>query len=442
MSTVETRQAVGGGGPDWPGSQARIGTGRSQLGQLGHERPRVLFIDEHRDVLLAFERLLKGDADRWSLQFALSFAEAFERLAIEEADVIVASIDPARVDDIVALERLKAEHPTAVRMVFGAPAVRENGVRVAPLCHQYLVRPFDVLRLHERLDRALAIREMLEQPALRAAVGDTESLPSPPPVLLELRAALDARGTNAGTIARIVEKDPALTAKLLQLANSAFFGASRKYSAGTVVSVADAVVMLGMATVEQLALITGLLVAFEGQEKALGMSPEAMQDHSRRVADTAAHLMTSRRFAEEAYVSGLLHDIGKLVLACRFPESYRRVAPEARLRRLPVWQIEQEEYGATHAEVGAYLLACWGLPRIVVEAVAHHHHPSALGRTHFDPVGAVHVADALVKAVMGPASDPSLDLATLVDTTYLAQAGVLGRLGIFREIANELASRG
>jgi putative nucleotidyltransferase with HDIG domain len=208
-----------------------------------------------------------------------------------------------------------------------------------------------------------------------------------------------------------------------------------------VVGVADAVVMLGMATVEQLALITGLLVAFEGQEKALGMSAAAMQEHSRRVAETAARLMTSRRFAEEAYVSGLLHDIGKLVLACRFPESYQRVAPEARLRELPVWHIEKEEYGATHAEVGAYLLACWGLPRIVVEAVAYHHHPSVLGRTHFDPVGAVHVADALVKAVTGAVSDPTLDVSTLVDASYLARAGVLGRLGVFREIASELARR-
>ena len=314
-------------------------------------------------------------------------------------------------------------------------------VRVAPLCHQYLVKPFDVLRLHERLVRALAVRAMLEQPALRAAVGDTESLPSPPPVLIELRAVIDARGTNAATVARIVEQDAALAAKLLQLANSAFFGTSRKYAAGTVVNIEEAVILLGLATVEQLALITGLLVAFDGQQDVLGMSPGAIQRHTTLVAEIAAKLMTSRRFAEEAYVGGLLHDVGKLVLACRCPDSYRRVAPESRRRQLPVWRVETETYGATHAEVGAYLLACWGLPRIVIEAVAHHHHPSSLGRAHFDPVGAVHIADALVQQMEGPVNDAAKDASNLLDAAYLDTTGVVDRMPAFRKIATEVARR-
>jgi putative nucleotidyltransferase with HDIG domain len=344
-------------------------------------------------------------------------------------------------DDVMALERLKADHPATVRMVFGAPAVRENVVRVAPLCHQYLVKPFDVLRLHDRLERALAVRELLVQPALRAAVGDTESLPSPPAVLIELRTALDARGTNAGTVARIVGQDPALTAKLLQLANSAFFGTSRKYAAGTVVSIEDAVILLGMATVEQLALITGLMVAFDGQQEVVGISPEEMRRHTTLVAEIAANLMTSRRFAEEAYIGGLLHDLGKLVLACRLPDSYRGILPEARRRRLPVSQIETETYGTTHAEVGAYLLACWGLPRIVIEAVGHHHHPSMLGRTHFDPVGAVHVAEALVHEMDGPVNGVAADASTRLDAAYLERTGAFQRMATFREIAIDIAKR-
>ncbi|MEP6655035.1 MAG: HDOD domain-containing protein, partial [Myxococcales bacterium] len=344
-----------------PGPLARAATS---------SRPRIVFVEPRNDVLHALERLMKQDALRWNLVFVHTFDQAFGAMELLDADVVVASIDPARSDDIMALERLKAAHPYTVRMVFGAPALRENVVRVAPLCHQYLVKPFDVLRLHERLDRALAMRELLVQPDLRRAVGDTESLPSPPDILIELRAALDARGTNAATVARIVEQDPALTAKLLQLANSAFFGTSRKYAAGTVVRIEDAVILLGMATVEQLALITGLFVAFEGDEDKLGLSPGGLRRHTTLVAEVAANLMTSRRFAEEAFMGGLLHDIGKLVLASRFSDTYRRMAPQARRAKRPLWEVEAEEYGASHAEVGAYLLGCWGLPRIVVEAVA------------------------------------------------------------------------
>lgn len=400
-------------------------------------RPRIVFVEERSEVLRAFERLLRVDAQRWEMIFVPTFEDAFANMSELSADVVVASIDPARLNDIVALERLKAEHPAAVRMVFGAPAVRENVVRVAPLCHQYLIKPFDVLRLHDRLERALAVRALLAQPKLRAAVGDTESLPSPPPVLLELRTALEARSTNAATVARIVEQDPALSAKLLQLANSAFFGTTRKYAAGTVVSVNDAVIMLGMATVEQLALITGLFVAFEGEEDTLGMSPEALRRHGTLVAEIAGAIMTSRRFAEEAFIGGLLHDIGKLVLASRFADTYRRVAPQARKRGVLVWQMEVEEYGASHAEVGGYLLACWGLPRIVIETVTYHHRPSALRRNHFDPVGAVHVAEALVQEM----DDPRRDISQYLDATYLDDTGARARLPAFRATARDIARR-
>ncbi len=404
-------------------------------------RPRIVFVEEMPDVLRALERISKEDAKRWDLIFVHTFDEAFAAMEGVPADVVVASIDPARSDCIVALERLKAQHPTTVRMVFGSPSSRENMVRVSPLCHQYLVKPFDVLRLHERLDRALAVRQLLGNSALRAAVGDTESLPSPPPVLIELRSALEARGTGAADVARIVEQDPALSAKLLQLANSAFFGTSRKYAAGTVVSIEDAVILLGMSTVEQLALITGVFVAFEGEEETLGLSVAALRRHATLVAEIAANLMTSRRFAEEAFMGGLLHDVGKLVLASRFPDSYRRIAPLARKRRSPSWRIEIEEYGASHAEVGAYLLACWGLPRIVIEAVAFHHRPSALGRTHFDPVGGVHIAEALVQEMDAPTNDPARDASTWLDSVYLDKTGAIARMQVYRDIARDTARR-
>lgn len=139
-------------------------------------------------------------------------------------------------------------------------------------------------------------------------------------------------------------------------------------------------------------------------------------------------------------MGGLLHDIGKLVLASRFSETYRRMAPTARRTNRPLWQVEKEEYGASHAEVGAYLLGCWGLPRIVVEAVAYHHRPSALGRTHFDPVGAVHVAEALVQEMDAPVNDPARD-ETALDAAYLDSTNTVGRMRVFRDIASDIARR-
>jgi HD-like signal output (HDOD) protein len=140
-------------------------------------------------------------------------------------------------------------------------------------------------------------------------------------------------------------------------------------------------------------------------------------------------------------MGGLLHDIGKLVLASRFADSYRHIGPQSRRQHVPVWRVETERYGASHAEVGAYLLGCWGLPRIIVEAVAYHHQPSLLRRTHFDPVGAVHVAESLVQEMDAPVGQSGDDKGSGLDSAYLDSTNALGRMRVFRDIARDVARR-
>jgi HD-like signal output (HDOD) protein len=303
------------------------------------------------------------------------------------------------------------------------------------------MKPTDTIRLRDTLDRALSVRDLLIQPALRTAVGGTETLPSPPPVIIELRSAMSDRATDAARVAQIVEQDAALVAKLLQLANSAFFGSSRRYAAGTVVSIHEAVVILGLNVVEQLALVTGIFGAFDGQEKALGLSANDLRRHATLVADIASNFMTSRRYAEEAYFAGILHDVGKLVLASRFPAAYTRVVERHKRGEGSVADLETEQFGASHAEVGGFLLACWGLPRIVVEAVAYHHRPSVLGRTHFDAVGAVHIAEAMAQDFEEAIPIGTLELESRLDAVYMEASGANERMRAFREIAADVVRR-
>jgi HD-like signal output (HDOD) protein len=421
---------------------------RSSPSAREERAPRVMVIEESPELLRAFERMLRHDLPRWRQRFVPGFAQAFVELGAEPADVLVAGVDPARVEHRHALARLKADHPRVVRVALAAPAGRDAALALAPLCHQFLAKPGDVPRLREALDRTLGLCALLEDADLRALLGGIDALPSPPAVLLELQAALGKPRTDALAVARIVEQDGALTAKLLQLANSALFGASRSMSAGTVASVVDAVVLLGLATVQQLALVEGVFSAFVGRtrEEELGCSPALLRRHATLVAHLAAGLMTSRQAAQEAYVAGLLHDVGKLILAWRGWRSSpvwtgSPLPAEARRRRLPVWQVELERHGTTHAEIGAYLLGCWGLPRAVVEAVAHHHRPSRLGRAAFDAVGAVHVAEALVQETDAAANDPAADPTLYLDLAYLERSGASSRLPAFRDLALAFASR-
>jgi len=123
-----------------------------------------------------------------------------------------------------------------------------------------------------------------------------------------------------------------------------------------------------------------------------------------------------------------------LILAGRHPERYRKVMAAAAREALPLTLLETAEFGASHPEIAAYLFGTWGLPTVIVEAVAFHHDPSAAGRSAFDVTGAVHVAEVLANEVTRPTNDASGNRSTL-DGAYLETTGVSGQLPGWRALA-------
>ncbi len=136
------------------------------------------------------------------------------------------------------------------------------------------------------------------------------------------------------------------------------------------------------------------------------------------------------KMGDQCFLAGLLHDVGQLILAAGLAEPYDRVLQKARTAGQPVWEAERAEFGATHAEVGAYLLGLWGLPNPVVEAVALHHRPAECLARGFSPAIAVHVADALAHE---PNGDGAADVAPQVDRACLAALGLEDRLNAWKE---------
>jgi len=133
----------------------------------------------------------------------------------------------------------------------------------------------------------------------------------------------------------------------------------------------------------------------------------------------------------------LLHDIGQLILAFGLHEEYSAVIAKAQSKNLPVWQVEQEVFGATHADVGAYLLALWGLPNPIIEAVAMHHQLERCTAPGFSPAIAVQVADVFAHKFYATTTEvppPSLDNA------HLASLGFAGRLAAWQDGCRELVS--
>jgi HD-like signal output (HDOD) protein len=134
---------------------------------------------------------------------------------------------------------------------------------------------------------------------------------------------------------------------------------------------------------------------------------EDLQTRSHKVACVARLLAEETAFADEAFLAGMLHEIGYLVLAQECGAELAAILADSERTGRPLVELEYERFGASHAEIGAYLLGLWGLPYSLVEAVARHHTPSRVQQTDFDVLGVLVLAEALCD---GPPGEPGLDL--------------------------------
>ncbi len=248
-------------------------------------------------------------------------------------------------------------------------------------------------------------------------------LPAVPGLYSSLVAALNEPECGLAEIGELVGRDMAMTARLLKLVNSPFFGLS-----APLVQPADAIHHLGLEMVKSLVLVAGAFEQLSGWSSPSSRL-ESIWAHGAAVAACARVIARFEglddRGQNEAYVGGLLHDIGKMVLEVNLMPQELRMLQRVRERSATDREAELEVFGADHADVGGFLLGLWGLPVTVVEAVALHHRPQ-LGTTRcFSPLSAVHVANALVH---WDASEPPPVADLWLDRDYLH---LLGRSDYF-----------
>jgi HD-like signal output (HDOD) protein len=276
----------------------------------------------------------------------------------------------------------------------------------------------------------------LKDEKLQALVGQMRALPSFPSVYHEIMKELGGAAPSIERLAEIIGDDPSMTAKLLQIANSAAGGRAIQAA-----SPFEAVQFVGLSAIRSLALSAHIFRSFE-HIKPERFSISNLWDHTVRSGIIAHIIMQEERSdtgdAEEAHISGMLHDLGKLMLADSMPDRFQQALALAHERGLPSDQAELEVFGADHAGVAAYVLSLWGLPVTMVEAVAFHHLPSSSENIVFGPLTAVHVADYLEHELFEdrvPRWKPALD------HSYLAKLNISDRIDDWRKaVAEKFAS--
>jgi HD-like signal output (HDOD) protein len=351
---------------------------------------RILFVDDEPALLAGLRSRLHPLAGRWEMSFLGSGEAAVQALESRPYDVIVTDLRMPRMDGEELLRIVSTRWPEVIRMVLSGYTDPQQTSRLATLAHQFISQPCECARLENLITRGLALHDLLHQPRLRALVGRIRSLPTIPRVYARLQAVLADDAATAADVAKVVAADPAIAAKILQMVNSAFFRLPRR-----ITKIEQAVTYLGFAAIRNLTLSVEVFASFSSTAAPGTVDFEKLQQHVREVAG-AARALAPKTFEDDALLAGLLHDIGYWILATQCPGELSRAVDFAVEKAIPLHAAETEVIGASHAEMGAYLLGLWGLPYAVIEAVACHHAPEAVPQQEFDVLAALVAAHALV----------------------------------------------
>ncbi len=353
-------------------------------------KKRILFVDDEPNILQGLKRMLRPQRHEWDMAFAEGGVQALALLAENPYDAVVTDMRMPGMDGAHLLNEVKSRYPDIVRFVLSGHSDQELVMRSVGPSHQYMAKPCEPELLKTNLAGAFALRKLLASDDLRAIVTNMTSLPSLPAIYGAVVEELQSAEVSLISIGKLIEQDLGMTSKVLQLVNSAYFGISRN-----VTSPAEAANFLGLDVLKSLVLAEGVFSQFD-PEVVKALSLDAVKNRSLLVAKAARTIAKSEnvddKIVDQAFLAGLLHEMGSMVLAANSPDEYLRACELLKQEQIDLLLAEKRIFNTTHAEIGAYVLGLWGIDVDVVTAIAYHHNPSKFPDKKFSALTAVYVA--------------------------------------------------
>ena len=377
------------------------------------------FPDEGEGIAQAIRKVSDRD-----VQAVIDPMTAFEMLGTQRPEIVFAHLQAGAVAATAFLNEVWTRNPQTTRFLVG-DSTRDSDalVRCALGPHQFIPGPMDPEKVDAALSRADSIKRFVQNEKIRQVVSRMRTLPNRPALSIEIMRELRSTHASASVVGELVSRDVAISSKLIQIANSAFYRAEQQVS-----NPVEAVLLIGLETTAALVVSIETFAQLD-KLKPLYFSMDRVWKHCQSVAELAVKISRTLGYDAETtanvYTAGLLHDVGKLALALNFEEDYDKVLKDTEKKSLPVHQLEEDFFGASHAETGAYLLALWGMPLPIVQAVAGHHWPIGKLNEKLPAVTALRLANQLVN------TPENLD-AILAE--YPAELGLLPRLRQLRAL--------
>lgn len=388
-----------------------------------NKKKRILFVDDDPNLLAGLRRTLRPMLGEWDMAFVTGSDEALLAMSRTAYQVIVSDIRMPGKNGVQLLEEIKEKFPNTIRLALSGYTDQQLVRKSARCVHQLLTKPCDVEDLKKAITRALALHQRMYCDSVTKVVSNLKSLPAMPATYKKVVDLLSTPDSSLRQVGKLIASDIAMSAKMLQVVNSAYYGLRHR-----ITDPVHAVVYLGAKTAQALVLTSGVFSKLE-PEKVIRFGADALQHHCIRTGGLAKAICESRgmdkKAIDEATMAGILHDVGKIILIAKMPEQFARAIQFGREHGISLHRAERELLGTTHAELGGYLMGLWDLPAAIVETAAFHHEPQLSEEAEFSLLTAVHIADAIDHQLCSSLADAA---PAEVNAHYLADLDALHEL--------------
>lgn len=392
---------------------------------------RIVFVDDEVKILEGLRRLMRSLRHEWDMEFYDSPLAALEQLEKAPADVVVSDIRMPVMDGAEFLTEVQKRWPATIRIVLSGQCDRDVVFRAVRPAHQFLTKPCNPDLLRSTLARLKELREKVINESIRSQISAITSLPVAKNNYQKLVALLTSENLTVNDVADVIARDVGLAVKVMQLVGSNFFGTQQPLCMPF-----QAVQRLGIEVIRPLVLECELFTpnGFEPEltpwvefyEKLCLAIGRAAQKIAEQETQDASVIVAS-------YLGGLFAKIGIAIFVSVDPVKYRQVFRVALEENSRLMEVEHQNYGVARNEAGAYLLALWGLPSTIVDAVRYADTPARSQESTFGPVMAVHVAQRFVAETL----EFTRNLAQPLAEEFIKSVGCYHRLSDWRQICLE-----
>ncbi len=395
----------------------------------------ILFVDDDEHVTDGIMRQLRPYREEWRIFIAKNAEQALKIMATQPIDLIVSDLVMPGMGGDELLKTVNTLYPATVRMVLSGYTDEKTLKISLEVAHQYLSKPCSAETLRESISQVFKIQACVRNPQIITGVGDPNKLPPLPKIYQELNTAIADEDSTIRDIADIFSRDMVLSAKLLQLINSPYFGLKR-----TISNLTDAINLIGLKKLSSLVLSVHVRSSFSTNDSALQSHIEYLWQDAGRVAELARLIALSEEQQDDrpdqAYLGGLLHNMGLLIFLSRGGDTLKNLISAMQNTGTPAAELETAIFGFTRSEAAAYVLSLWKIPPRIIESILLQNTPLDSDYEGVNALTAVHVAACLLNPNGQDNSDPLFAMS--LDRAYLQRINKLERLPYWQKLADKV----